>query len=69
MAMKKEVCYTSCGAERLYWIGSEAAFFGFLYYAQFLLGVQGNLWWSSFVLWLLMNISILACPVVRRCYK
>lgn len=48
---------------------SEAAFFGFLYYAQYLLKVEGNLWVSSAILWILLNITIALCPVVRKYYK
>ncbi len=55
--------------EWAYGFVSEAAFFGFLYYAQYLLGVEGNLWLSSLILWLLLNISIVLCPVVRKCWK
>ncbi len=48
---------------------AEIAFFFFLYYSQYLLNVEGNLWFSSFILWALLNISIFLCPIVRRCYK
>lgn len=55
--------------EWAYGIVAESSFFGFLYYAQYLLKVEGNLWLSSFILWSLMNLAIVLCPVVRRCYK
>ncbi|KTD66901.1 hypothetical protein Lste_3107 [Legionella steelei] len=48
---------------------SELSFFAFLFYTQYLLKVDGNLWISSIILWLLLNISIVLCPVVRKCYK
>jgi hypothetical protein len=52
-----------------YGIISEVAFYAFLYYLLYLLNVGGNLWVSSLILWALMNISIVLCPVVRKCYK
>jgi hypothetical protein len=55
--------------EWFYGIVAEVAFFGFLYYTQYLLKVEGNLWISSLILWTLLNISIILCPVIRRCYK
>jgi hypothetical protein len=53
----------------LYWVISEASFFAFLYYVQYLLKVDESLWFSSFVLWALLNASIVFCPIVRRCYR
>jgi hypothetical protein len=53
----------------IYGIVAEASFFLFLYYVQTLMEIEGNLWISSFVLWALLNLSIVFCPVVRRCYK
>lgn len=55
--------------EWAYGIVAEASFFGFLYYVQYLLKVEGNLWVSSSILWLLLNIAIVLCPVVRKCCK
>ncbi|MFQ5474223.1 MAG: hypothetical protein ACE5DM_00135 [Candidatus Nanoarchaeia archaeon] len=55
--------------EWAYGVIAEASFFGFLYYVQYLLKVDGNLWASSLILWLLLNIAIVLCPVVRKCYK
>jgi hypothetical protein len=55
--------------EWVYGLISEAALFTFLYYAQYLLKVQGNLWISSLILGVLLNISIVLCPVIRKCYK
>jgi len=48
------------------WILSEAAFFIALCYILYLLKVQANLLASSFILWALINISILACPFLRK---
>ncbi len=48
---------------------SELAFFGFLFYVQMFLKVDGNLWISSVILWVLLNISIVLCPVFRKCHK
>jgi hypothetical protein len=53
----------------LYWIISELTFFAFLYYAQYLLKVEEPLWLSSFILWVLLNASIIFCPVIRKCYR
>jgi len=55
--------------EWTYSIIAELSFFGFLYYVQYLLNVGGNLLISSAILWILLNISIVLCPVVRKCYK
>jgi hypothetical protein len=48
-----------------YTIISEVAFYAFLYYVQMLLGVGGNLWVSSIILWILLNLSIVLCPVIN----
>jgi hypothetical protein len=55
--------------ELLYGVVSEASFFGFLYYVQYLLKVEGNLLASSLILWVLLNVAIVLCPVVRKCCK
>ncbi len=55
--------------EWIYGIIAETAFYAFLYYTQYLLGVQTNLWISSFILFALLNISITLCPVIRKCCK
>ena len=52
-----------------YGVLAEAAFFATLYYVQYLLSVEGNLWISTLILWVLINASIILCPVVRKCYK
>ncbi len=55
--------------EWIYGIIAELSFFGFLYYVQYLLKVESNLWISSTILWLLLNIAIFLCPVIKKCYK
>ncbi|NOZ80136.1 MAG: hypothetical protein GXP63_00565 [DPANN group archaeon] len=55
--------------EWVYGAVAELSFFGFLYYVQYLLKVDGNLWISSAILWILLNVAIVSCPVVRKCYK
>jgi hypothetical protein len=55
--------------EWIYGIIAEIAFFAFLYYAQHLLRVEANLWISSLILCVLMNIAFVLCPAVRKCYK
>ena len=51
--------------EWIYIIISEVAFYAFLYYAQYLLNVSANLWVSSLILWVLINVSIVFCPVIN----
>ena len=48
---------------------TEGALFGFLYYVQMLLKVEGNLWISTAILWALLNAIVVFCPVVKKCYK
>jgi len=55
--------------EWTYWIISEVSFFGFLYYLQYLLKVDTNLWISSIILWILLNLAIILCPVIKNCHK
>ncbi len=55
--------------EWMYGLIAEVSFYFFLMYAQHLLRVDANLWLSSIILWALINISIIGCPVVRKCYK
>ena len=57
------------GQEWAYAIISEAAFYGFLYYSLRLLGASGNLFIHSLVLWVLLNIAIILCPLMRRYYE
>ncbi len=55
--------------EWTYTIIAEVAFFAFLYYVQYLLKVEANLWISSLILLVLSNVAIGLCPFVRKCYK
>ena len=55
--------------EWIYNITAEVAFFGFLYYTQYLLKVEANLWISSLILLVLSNVAIGLCPFVRKCHK
>lgn len=55
--------------EWVYGAIAEASFYGFIYYASYLLKVEGNLFSNSLILWALANIAIVLCPVVRKCYK
>jgi len=54
------------------WLGgtiAEIAFFAFLYYTQYLLKVDANLWISSFILLILANVALAYCPVLANRYK
>jgi len=55
--------------EWFYGIISEVSFYAFLFYVQVIFRAEGNLWISSLILWVLLNVSIVLCPVVRKCYK
>ena len=44
---------------------SEVAFFAALYYLLKVLEVNGNLWTHSIVLFVLINISVMACPIMN----
>jgi len=48
---------------------TEGALFAFLYYVQLLLKVEGNLWLSTIILWVLLNAIVIFCPVLKKCYK
>jgi hypothetical protein len=45
---------------------AEIAFFALLYYIQYLLKVDANLWISSFILLVLSNLAIAFCPVLKK---
>ena len=45
---------------------AEIAFFAFLYYVQYLLKVEANLWISSLILLVLANIALAFCPVLGK---
>jgi len=69
MAKKKSEKNTCSGKKGLLLLVSEIALFGFLYYIQYLLGIQTNLWLSSVILIVLLNISIWTCPLIRNYCK
>lgn len=50
----------------VYTIIAEVSFYAFLYYVQMLLKVDADLWVSSLVLWVLLNLSIVFCPVLNK---
>jgi hypothetical protein len=73
MVKKKEVeqkssCCNWTGKEWLGVVISESALYLFFWYTLSLLGSVGNLWVSSLVLLVLLNVSLYACPVVRKHY-
>ncbi|MBU1112098.1 MAG: hypothetical protein ABIG93_05405 [archaeon] len=51
------------------WIISEVALFAFIFYTFYLLGAPGNPFYSSILLLALINISVIACPVMRKHYS
>ena len=53
----------------LYTAIAEVSFYFLLYYIQTLLEVAGNLWVTSLILWALANLSIVFCPVFRKCHE
>ncbi len=48
---------------------SEVAFFVALYYFLYLLQVPANVLGATILLFVLINVSIFACPVIRNCCK
>ena len=48
---------------------SAIALYACIYYAQHLFGVEGNLWLSSLILWLLINVVFIFSPFMRRIYS
>jgi len=63
--VKKKCEGVSCG-----WIKtliSELALFGFFYYLQLYLGVRENLVNNTIVLWGLLNLTVILCPLFRKC--
>ncbi|RMD45275.1 hypothetical protein D6829_02665 [Candidatus Pacearchaeota archaeon] len=55
------------GRQVFSWIVSEVAFFVSLYYIQYLLRVEGNLFISSAILFVLLNVAIVFCPALGKC--
>ncbi len=48
------------------WVLADAALYAFLYYVQYLLNVSANLWLSSLILGILLNVAIIFCPVLGK---
>ena len=46
---------------------SELALFGFFYFLQLYFGVRGNLVNNTLVLWVLLNLTVVFCPLFRKC--
>ena len=47
---------------------SEVALYAFFWYLLTLLEVSGNLYVASLVLLVLVNVSVMACPIFRKHY-
>ncbi|HII72294.1 TPA: hypothetical protein HA265_06070 [Candidatus Woesearchaeota archaeon] len=65
---KKECCCGKehCGCMFLSTVVSEGAFYAALYYLLKLLEVPcAGLWWKTLILFVLINIAILFCPVLN----
>ena len=75
MAKKKvkkgKTCSSSCcSASCWFWIVvSEAALYLFFVYLLYLLAIPANLWGSSAILLVLINISFFACPYMRKHFR
>ena len=66
MAKKKNTCCSgNCGE----YLIPEVAFYAATYYLLYILNVPGNLWVKSLVLFVLINVAILTCPVMKACMK
>ncbi len=55
--------------ELFYGIIAEVSFYGFIYYASYLLKVDADLWISSLILLILANMAIMWCPVIGKYCK
>ena len=64
--MAKKTC---CPGEVQDYIIPEIAFYAATYYLLYLLKVEGNLWVSALILFVLINVAILTCPVMKACMK
>lgn len=63
---KKKLC---CPGELKDYIIPEAAFYAAIYYLLSVLNVEGNLWIKALILFVLINVAIITCPVVKACCK
>lgn len=55
--------------EVILWIVSEGSFFAALYYLLYFLRPEIKPGFTSFILWGLINVSILTCPVLKKYCK
>jgi hypothetical protein len=73
MAKKKDIMsqiQSCCTVDNIKpYIIPEVAFFATLYYVQYLLQVQANLILSSVVLFVLINVAVFSCPLMKACCK
>lgn len=69
MAKKKaKICGCICHKMGAWsWVISEVAFAGALFYLLFALNAQVNLWLGTLILFVLINISVMACPIMNKC--
>jgi len=51
------------------WAIPQVAFYITLYYVQYLLEVRANLWLSSLILLVLINVAVMTCPMVKKCWE
>ena len=66
MVVKKMKCVgVSCAW--IHTVISELALFGFLYYTQLYFGATGDLIKNTIVLWVLLNLAVVLCPLFRKC--
>jgi ACR3 family arsenite efflux pump ArsB len=47
---------------------SEFSLFGFFYVLQIVFAAPGNHLTGSLTLWVLINLTIFACPIIRKHY-
>lgn len=67
MAKKSSICaYPGKPSE---YIIPEVAFYAATYYLLHVLNVEGNLWIKALILFVLINVAILTCPVMKACRK
>ena len=72
MKQKKGLCSWCAGWSAKDWIlllVSEMALYLFFNYSMYVLNnLPGFATWDSFVLFLLLNVAVFTCPVVRKHY-
>jgi len=66
MAKKKNTC---CADNCKGYLIPEVAFYASVYYLLYILQVPGNLWVKSLVLFVLINVAMLTCPMMQACMK